>query len=130
MTSIRYEETNRTVYRNEKQQYHRVDGPAIVNNTGAYAGDKYWYQNGLLHREDGPAEERFSEKREDWWILGKRHRIGGPAHTSPYEKSWWRNGIIHRLNAPAQFIYNDDGSCVVRYYIFGNLFSVTKQNAI
>ena len=32
-------------------QLHRVDGPAVENANG----EKYWYLNGQLHREDGPA---------------------------------------------------------------------------
>lgn len=41
-------------------------------------GDKYWYKNGLHHREDGPAIIGISGFKA-WWIDGKKHRTDGPA---------------------------------------------------
>ena len=35
------------------------------------SGDKYWYLNGKLHREDGPAIE-YSDGYKAWYIDGKR----------------------------------------------------------
>ena len=34
-------------------------------------GDKKWYLNGKLHREDGPAIE-WAGGRRSWWLNGKR----------------------------------------------------------
>jgi hypothetical protein len=36
---------------NEKRQYHRINGPAIIHVNG----DQVWYVDGELHRTDGPA---------------------------------------------------------------------------
>ena len=33
-------------------------------------GTKYWYLNGNLHREDGPAIERSNGTKE-WWLNGE-----------------------------------------------------------
>ena len=41
-------------------------------------GNKRWYANGKLHREDGPAVERANGDKE-WWVEGKLHRLDGPA---------------------------------------------------
>ena len=41
-------------------------------------GDKYWYQNGKLHRIDGPAAE-YANGDKYWYQNGQRHRIDGPA---------------------------------------------------
>ena len=30
-------------------------------------GNKFWYKNDLLHREDGPAREYSSGKKEYWY---------------------------------------------------------------
>ena len=52
-----------------------------VNFTGIaenILGDKEWYLNGKLHREDGPAFERANGDKE-WWLNDKRHRLDGPA---------------------------------------------------
>ena len=48
-------------------QLHREDGPAIEWANG----DKYWYLNGKYHREDGPAVERTNGDK-DWYLNGKR----------------------------------------------------------
>ena len=41
-------------------------------------GDKSWYLNGKLHREDGPAIERANGDKS-WYLNGKLHREDGPA---------------------------------------------------
>ncbi len=43
-----------------------------------YNGNKYWYKEGKLHREDGPAVE-YTDGTKKWWIGGVLHRIDGPA---------------------------------------------------
>ena len=61
-------------YKNEKGQYHRTDGPAIIYSNG----DMSWYKEDMLHRTDGPAIEWISGTIS-WWYMGIRHRIDGPA---------------------------------------------------
>jgi len=41
-------------------------------------GNKFWYLDGELHREDGPAYEGISGDKE-WFIDGELHREDGPA---------------------------------------------------
>ena len=69
-------------------ELHREDGPAVE-----YAdGRRYWYLNGLLHREDGPAFELANGSRE-WYVNGLPHRLDGPAgeyHDGTRE--WYVNG--------------------------------------
>ena len=45
---------------------HREDGPAVE----CINGDKAWYKNGKLHREDGPAIE-WSNGDKEWFLDGK-----------------------------------------------------------
>ena len=55
---------NKFWYLNDK--LHREDGPAVE-----YAdGDKFWYLNGKIHREDGPAVECV-DGHKSWWLKGK-----------------------------------------------------------
>jgi hypothetical protein len=61
---IVYTDGNREWYQNGK--LHREDGPAIEY---AY-GDKYWYQNDERHRLDGPAIE-YADGDKYWYIEGK-----------------------------------------------------------
>jgi len=53
-------------YRNEQGLFHREDGPAIEYADGA----KEWRQHGKLHRLDGPAIELVDGYKE-WWVNGR-----------------------------------------------------------
>ena len=66
---------NRTVdkggtirYKNEKDEYHRLDGPAYENRFGY----KEWYINGKLHREDGPSKI-WSDGSCSYYLNDKYH---------------------------------------------------------
>ena len=55
-------------------------------------GDKEWFLNGKLHREDGPACE-YSDGSKEWWLNGRRHREDGPAcEYVSGDKHWYSNG--------------------------------------
>jgi hypothetical protein len=54
-------------------------------------GDKYWYLNNKLHREDGPAVE-YASGEKNWCLNGKRHREDGPAVECASYKLWYLNG--------------------------------------
>ena len=41
-------------------------------------GNKEWFLNGSLHREDGPAVE-YANGTKEWYLHGNRHREDGPA---------------------------------------------------
>ena len=57
-------------------------------------GEKYWYLNGELHREDGPAIE-WANGYKAWFLNGERHRVDGPAIVyADGGKEWWLNGIL------------------------------------
>jgi len=57
-----------------------------------FNGDKVWYLNGKIHREDGPAIE-YANGYKVWYLKGKRHREDGPAteHANGY-KAWYLKG--------------------------------------
>ena len=64
-------------------------------------GDKQWYLNGKLHREDGPAVER-SDGYKEWWLNDYLHREDGPAiEWADGTKYWYLNGNFHREDGPA-----------------------------
>lgn len=59
-------------------------------------GDKYWYLNGLRHREDGPAVEYSDGSKKSWYLNGLLHREDGPAiEFSDGTKAWYLNGQHH-----------------------------------
>ena len=55
-------------------------------------GDRHWFLNDKLHREDGPAAE-YADGYKAWFINDKRHREDGPAaeYADGY-KAWYING--------------------------------------
>ena len=72
------------------------------------SGNKYWWLNGKLHREDGPAIE-YLDGTKAWFLNGKLHREDGPAvEYISRSKSWYLNGELHREDGPA--IEYADGS--------------------
>jgi len=87
-------------------------------------GNKYWYKEGKLHREDGPAIEFVSgEKR--WYKEGKCHREGGPAiEYINGGKYWYKEGKLHREDGPA--VEHVDG----RIEYWKNSKSFTKEDFI
>ena len=54
-------------------------------------GDKSWYLNDKLHREDGPAVE-WPNGYKSWYLNGQRHREDGPAvERADGSKFWYLN---------------------------------------
>lgn len=80
---------------------HRDQGPAIV-----YGNYKVWYKDGFIHRDDAPAIT-WNDKHEEWYRYGKLHRDDGPAVVKEDgTKEWLKDGVWHRLDGPA-VIYPD-----------------------
>lgn len=76
---------------------HRDDGPAILQSNGL----EFWYQHGEKHRDDGPAVIS-SSLTEFWCQRGRLHRLDGPALINANgDKSWYRRGLLHRDDGPA-----------------------------
>jgi hypothetical protein len=95
-------------YENEQGQLHREDGPAYER----YDGYKEWWINGLRHRLNGSAIE-WSDGRKEWWVNGNRHRLDGPAvEWRNGSKSWWVDGQRYSKNnfpkAVVMFLLNCD----------------------
>jgi hypothetical protein len=70
-----------------KQMTYKTYEVTVYNN-----GEKYWFLNGKLHREDGPAVE-FADGDKAWYLNGQLHREDGPAiEWASGSKSWYLNG--------------------------------------
>ncbi len=66
----------------------RIEGPALIDSVG----NKWWYQNDLLHRLNGPAVE-WANGGKEWYQNDKLHRLDGPARCNARNyKEWWVNG--------------------------------------
>jgi len=68
-------------------------------------GTKYWYLNGQLHREDGPAVEEYDGyKYKVWYLHGQRHRLDGPAiEYAGGNKRWYYHGELINCFSQEEF---------------------------
>jgi len=80
-------DNEKTVRWYQNGKLHRIDGPAVEHING----DKFWYSNGRVHRTDGPAME-YANGGKYWYLNGERHRLDGPAFKhSDGMKRWYLN---------------------------------------
>jgi hypothetical protein len=88
-------------------------------------GNKQWYKDDTLHREDGPACEWVNGDKY-WYLDGKEHRIDGPAieFAESHVYYWYNNGLKHREDGPA-CIY-DDG--YMEWWLNGDTIYSEKVN--
>lgn len=114
----------------ENYQWHRDDGPAIINEA---TFTEKWYRHGKLHRTSGPAVK--SQTGSYWYRDGKLHRDYGPAVELPSgHKHWYKNGVLHREDGPAVIVpdYGEEwyfngnrhreGGPAITYYFDGSKF--------
>ena len=81
----------------------RLEAEPVVSTRKVFQGGAMEWRTdeGKLHREDGPALVR-ADGREQWWLHGRIHRIGGPAATDPFGTTiWCIEGKLHREDGPA-----------------------------
>ena len=100
---------------------HRQNGPALE-----YPGSmvEEWWLNGKLHHLDGPAVVRYNGTKE-WFLNGVQHRENGPATEFPDgHKNWYFNGVLHRLDGPA--IEYSDG--LKSFYVHGQKVNSKRNN--
>ena len=108
---------NAECYYDEDGLLHRDDGPAVINSETKTV---LWFKHGLLHRDNGPAKisiAPYTAGSEKWFQNGVLHRDGAPAiEQSDGTKKWFSHGKIHRLDGPA-IEYADGGK---EYWIDGS----------
>ena len=84
---------------NEKDQLHRLDGPAIE----CEGGSKLWYKNGKQHREDGPAEE-WSNGYKYWYLNGKEYTEKEFNYKKSIIVKLTLDEVIERLGYPIKIV--------------------------
>lgn len=63
-----------------------------------FLGNKKWFLDGRLHREDGPAAE-WTDGTKAWYLNGQCHREDGPAaEWADGDAAWWLNGNHYTFN--------------------------------
>jgi len=95
---------------------------------GKVAFEKWYNEDGEVHRENAPAEIWYYTNGSKWFEMWKKngiiHRENGPAIISYYEngnirtEKWFLNGKLHREDGPAVIEYSPDGGIKEQeYYI-------------
>jgi len=88
-------------YRLNNRLHSLGDMPAVENKTGS----KFWYKEGLLHRENGPACE-YKNGEKVWYKENCCHRVDGPALVkADGSKFWYYNGA--RIYCESQEEFED-----------------------
>lgn len=75
------------------KRHREGDQPSVDSPSG----EKYYHQNGVLHRDDGPAI-LYMDGTEEYWQKGLRHRDTGPAVVGPERREWWQRGERFRAD--------------------------------
>lgn len=92
---------------------HSSKYPSITRDNG----DRWWYWNGQLHRDNDLPAYISNDGRQGWYQNGIQHRGDDkPTHVHPNGYMEWRvNGRLHRVNGPAVVdpIHGDS------YYTYG-----------
>ena len=69
----------------------------------SYHGNSFYYLNGKMHREDGPAVE-YANGNKCWYLNDKQHRIDGAAiEFVDGTKIWFVNDIQMNCKTQKQF---------------------------
>jgi hypothetical protein len=126
---IKYENNCITYYRGYKNdpksfRIHREerdsDGltlPSKIKYDPYIGGDviKYWYRNGLLHRDEWEGPAVLGPNRV-WYNQGMVHRVDGPAiiYEGDFMQVWYLFNRVHRENGPAVL-----SASFRDYYLFG-----------
>ena len=68
---------------------------------------RFYYKNGLYHRDNDLPAIIADNGSKHWFINGKRHRIGNPAVMySTGSQIWYFDDVMHREDGPAYIIPN------------------------
>jgi hypothetical protein len=89
-------------------------------------GTQSWYQEGNLHRLDGPAYIG-SDGSQSWYLEGRLHRLDGPAYIgSDGTQHWYQEGKFHRFDGPAWI--RPDGTMEI--YVWGEIPRIWNNHIV
>lgn len=86
-------------------------------------GSRIWCDDGIIHRDGGPAIESGSYR--EFWCQGRRHRDNGPAFFG-LEERWYHHGLIHRADGPATREFDSSVKHYCVWVWYGEKFSTSE----
>ncbi|QIG79937.1 hypothetical protein [Stakelama tenebrarum] len=120
LRSVAFKNCIAEIWRNAEGQIDRTHAPAVFirHQPGGNIVGTYWFQQGCLHRNDGPAMNVIWDglAYEQWHRNGELHRVGGPARTVTdiengsvvISEEWRLEGKLHRENLPSKILRSLD----------------------
>lgn len=75
----------------DQKRFYNSDGRLI--RVVYKSGRKEWYQDDILHRDDGPAVE-FASGRREWYQYGELHREDGPAVIDSMSRRYYLHSVL------------------------------------
>lgn len=106
------------VFADTWKRLHSVnDLPYIFND-----GTMKWYEDGVLHRENGPAVV-YADGVQCWYTNGKQHRTDGPAVEHPSGEHIWylRGAWIRTAEAFAKRTKKSKDDMVMLTLMYGEI---------
>jgi hypothetical protein len=98
---------------------HREDGPAETWDDGS----EFYLTNGKYDRKGGLPAKNYADGTKEYYENGERHRDGAPAVEYADKKSyqWYRRGKLHRdENDPSSCTYHNR-MCTLQWHQVGQL---------
>lgn len=128
----KYEKVTQLNYTKEIKFYengklHKTDGPAYIR-IHKVLGSKSYYIEGFLHREDGPAIE-YDWGDNEWYQYGLLHRLDGPAVKILGQNEWWISGVQYSEEQFYSYLNNCFLHATLKLELKGNINS-SKKNKI
>ena len=71
-----------------------------INIIIEFSNDKYWYKNGVFHRDNDLPAIEYADGYKAWYKNGERHRgndLPAIEYSNGY-KEWFKNGIRYFPN--------------------------------
>lgn len=103
---------------------HKEDGPALIEFEADGSFTERYYRHGQLHHDSGPAI-RSSDGGFEWRMNGRKHRLDGPAVWNPmkHRQEFYVLGRLHNNTGPAVIVNADTDEEYSEYWLSGKQYS-------
>lgn len=103
-------------------EMHPVDTSGRSNPVCDADGTQRWYQDGRLHRLDGPAVLSADGSVWKWYKDGMQHRENGPGESDGRYLYYFFDGKLHREDGPVMESLGE--KCEQFFFLHGKPFLI------
>lgn len=106
--------------RRVRDEAEELSGTRALEMRKEDEGFAFYDQNGdrraFIETRDGRQTVSYFD------VLGREHRVGGPAVVAKDRSFYLRNGRFHRIDGPARIVFTRDGRVIEEHYVAGRRF--------